>query len=232
MASDDELVPSEQAEAAEAELIDVAAGKRPFDPSRHLRQLRGRSGTDGYLDVKWRLVWLRSEHPDAVITTEHVTITSDLAVFKCSVSIPGGGSASGYGSETAGDFGDFLEKAETKAVGRALIALGYGTVLSEGDDPELAGRGGGRGVEVEYTRPNGQGQRQQAPKQQRSEPASKQKLVKINALLDSLLLTDDELAAVKQRAGVGDLTAMSDKEAGRLIYQLQELADRKGGGEA
>jgi len=102
-----------------------------FDPSRHLRQLRGKGGASDYLDVKWRLVWLRSEHPDAHIATEHVTITSDLAIFKARVTIPDGGSATGYGSETARDFGDFIEKAETKALGRALIALGYGTQFAQ-----------------------------------------------------------------------------------------------------
>jgi hypothetical protein len=35
--------------------------------------------------------------------------------------------ATGYGSETKTDFGDYVEKAETKAVGRALAFLGYGT---------------------------------------------------------------------------------------------------------
>lgn len=102
-----------------------------FDPTRHLRQLRGRGGNADYLDVKWRLVWLRSEHPDAQIATEHVTITADLAIFKAQVTVPGGGSATGYGSETARDFGDFIEKAETKALGRALIALGYGTQFAQ-----------------------------------------------------------------------------------------------------
>jgi hypothetical protein len=98
-----------------------------FDPTRHMRQLRGRGGNSDYLDVKWRLVWLRSEHPDAHINTEHVTITADLAIFRAQVTIPNGGSATGYGSETARDFGDFIEKAETKALGRALLALGFGT---------------------------------------------------------------------------------------------------------
>ncbi len=76
-----------------------------FDPTRYLRQLRGRGGTTDYLDVKWRLVWLRSEHPDAQISTEHVTITGDMAIFKATVTIPGAGSATGYGSETAKDEG-------------------------------------------------------------------------------------------------------------------------------
>ena len=60
----------------------------------------------------------------------------ELAIRKAAAqwtlaAIPGGGSATGYGSETAKDFGDFIEKAETKALGRALIALGYGTQFAQ-----------------------------------------------------------------------------------------------------
>jgi hypothetical protein len=50
-----------------------------------------------------------------------------MAVFKASVSIPGSGSATGWGSEHYNDFRDYIEKAETKALGRALAALGFGT---------------------------------------------------------------------------------------------------------
>lgn len=98
-----------------------------FDPTRHLRQIRGPEGVTEYLDVKWRLVWLRSEHPDAQISTEHVTLASDMAIFKAQVTIPGGGSATGYGAESAQATTDFIEQAETKALGRALLALGFGT---------------------------------------------------------------------------------------------------------
>ena len=101
-------------------------GSGSFDPTPYLRQLRGRNGGQDYLDVKWRLLWLRREHPDAAIVTEHVQIDPTIAIFKATVSLPTGGKATGYGSETAGDFGDFIEKAETKAIGRALNALGYG----------------------------------------------------------------------------------------------------------
>jgi hypothetical protein len=94
-----------------------------FDPSRYLSLVSGKE----YLEVKWRLVWLRSEHPDASITTELVTHADNEAIFKASVSIPDGGSATGWGSEDAKGFGDYIEKAETKAIGRALAALGYGT---------------------------------------------------------------------------------------------------------
>lgn len=96
-----------------------------FDPSKFLVKARGNRE---YLEVKWRLVWLRSEHPDAVITTELKRLDEGFALFFAQVTIPDdGGSATGWGSETARDFPDFIEKAETKALGRALAALGYGT---------------------------------------------------------------------------------------------------------
>ena len=92
----------------------------PFEPARYLTRI---SGSD-YLEVKWRLVWMRDQHPDATIETQLVSHSDNTAVFRAMVSIPGGGSATGWGSESAGDFRDYLEKAETKAIGRALAALG------------------------------------------------------------------------------------------------------------
>jgi hypothetical protein len=70
---------------------------------------------------------MRDQHPDATIETQLVSHSDNTAVFRAMVSIPGGGSATGWGSESAGDFRDYLEKAETKAIGRALAALGFGT---------------------------------------------------------------------------------------------------------
>ena len=116
----------------------VGARNERFDPTPYMRQLRGRGGGGEYLDVKWRLLWLRKEHPDAEILTEHVQIEPTLAIFKATVTLPSGGKATGYGSETAGDFGDFIEKAETKAIGRALNALGYGAQFGERGDEEPA----------------------------------------------------------------------------------------------
>ena len=109
-----------------------------FDPTPYLRQLhgRGRAGGGDYLDVKWRLLWLRKEHPDAEIVTELVQHDPQMAIFKATVIVPSGGKATGYGSETASDFPDFIEKAETKAIGRALNALGYGAQFGESQPPE------------------------------------------------------------------------------------------------
>src|SRR5215216_2046175 len=107
-----------------------------FDPTPFLRQLRGRGGGADYLDVKWRLLWLRKEHPDAEIVTELVQHDPQMAIFKATVTVPTGGKATGYGSETASDFPDFIEKAETKAIGRALNALGYGSQFGDFQRPE------------------------------------------------------------------------------------------------
>ena len=95
----------------------------PFEPARYLTRVNG----SDYLEVKWRLVWLRDQHPDASLETELVAHNDNTAVFRARVAIAGGGSSTGWGSETAGDFRDYLEKAETKAIGRALAALGFGT---------------------------------------------------------------------------------------------------------
>jgi hypothetical protein len=102
-----------------------------FNPDEHLSNLKGKA----YLEVKWRLSWFRDQYPHGVITTEmlHFDMERGLAVFKASIDDGEGGHAEGHGSETSRDFGDFIEKAETKAIGRALAALGFGTQFA----PEL-----------------------------------------------------------------------------------------------
>ncbi|HUG15488.1 MAG TPA: hypothetical protein VMM78_10790 [Thermomicrobiales bacterium] len=94
-----------------------------FEPAKFLTTVNGQD----YLEVKWRLVWLRSVYPDARIETELVEHQGHSAVFRALVSLSSGACATGWGSEAADDFGDYLEKAETKALGRALAALGFGT---------------------------------------------------------------------------------------------------------
>ena len=103
-----------------------------FNPNEHMMSLKGRD----YLQVMWRLVWFREEKPLWSIDTELVEVNLDTkhAIFKAIISDENGmPKATGYGSESAKDFGDYIEKAETKAVGRALAMLGYGTQFA----PEL-----------------------------------------------------------------------------------------------
>jgi hypothetical protein len=131
-----------------------------FDPNDHISKLpQGKDKTAEYLEVKWRLVWFRDQCSEGTINTELVTLDLDRAVtaevsvwndqtrrkekvqktangwclFKATVADGKGGRATAHGSESAVDFGDYIEKAETKAVGRALAYLGYGTQFA----PEL-----------------------------------------------------------------------------------------------
>ena len=101
--------------------------EKGFDASKYLTRVEGRD----YLEVKWRLLWLRTEHPDAAIQTDLVEHREGYALFKARVTLPSGGEATGWGSETAAGFSEYLEAAETKALGRALAALGYGTQFCE-----------------------------------------------------------------------------------------------------
>ena len=81
-----------------------------------------------YLQVMWRLVWFRDEKPLWCIDTQLEQLTDKHAVFSAKIFDENGVlKSAGYGSESINDFRDYIEKAETKAVGRALAMLGYGT---------------------------------------------------------------------------------------------------------
>ena len=109
-----------------------------------------------YPEAKWRLLWLRTEYADAEVWTELVEHREGFALFRAEVRLVEGGVATGWGSETAADFGDYVEKAETKALGRALAALGFGAQFCEDysygveagrvvDTPVARREGSGRG---------------------------------------------------------------------------------------
>jgi hypothetical protein len=115
-----------------------------FDPAAHLVSLKGKD----YLEVKWRLVWLRTAHPDAIIETDCVSFNETFAVFKARVALPSGAVSTGWGSEEKGHFGDYIEKAETKAIGRALGALGFGTQFAD----DFSDAGSGRIADAPVTR--------------------------------------------------------------------------------
>lgn len=97
-----------------------------FNPNDHLMNLKGKA----YLEVKWRLVWFRQEHPDWSIRTQIVdlNIEQKYAVFKAIIANENGIIvAEGTKMEDARGFADYMEKAETGSIGRALGILGYGT---------------------------------------------------------------------------------------------------------
>jgi hypothetical protein len=111
---------------------------RQFDPTTHLIRVKG--GAE-YLEVKWRLAWFRSEQPYGRIMTsiEEHEREAGYARVKARIEFdwidvsgqPRVAVSESTGTETIKDFPDYLEKAETKAIGRALAALGYGTQFAE-----------------------------------------------------------------------------------------------------
>jgi hypothetical protein len=132
---------------------------RTFNPNEHVIQLKSKSGSADYLPVQWRLVWFREQCPHGTIDTEEIEVDLDremeeegyawnnetrrsekvmkrakgYARYRAIVTDGKGGRATGTKSEKAVSFPDFIEKAETGAIGRALAALGYGTQFA----PEL-----------------------------------------------------------------------------------------------
>lgn len=124
-----------------------------FNPNEHLMQLKSKEGPKDYLPVQWRLVWFREQCPQGTIDTEEIVVDLDREVeeegyawnnekqrsekvikrargyarFKAIVTDGKGGRSTGTKSENAANFPDYIEKAETGAIGRALAGLGYGT---------------------------------------------------------------------------------------------------------
>lgn len=111
-----------------------------FDFKRHLIKVQGGRT---YLPVSARIVWFRQEHPDWTIETEMVELNHEkqYAIFRARISDGDGRlMATGTKKEDVKGFGDYLEKAETGSVGRALALCGFGTQFS----PEMDETGPGR----------------------------------------------------------------------------------------
>jgi hypothetical protein len=82
-----------------------------------------------YLQVPWRVFWMREEHPDWRIRTlidvdpdrNGCIATADI------INENGETIATAHKYEDRKGFADFIEKSETGAIGRALALCGYGT---------------------------------------------------------------------------------------------------------
>ncbi len=208
-----------------------ADAPRRFDPAKYLRRLKG----SDYLEVKWRLVWLRLDHPDALIETALHTLDLEraVAVYHARVTIPGGGTATGWGMEERADFGDFLEKAETKALGRALAALGYGTQFT--DDFDFAGADPERVVDAPVVRTappapplaprpaSGPVTAPAAPPSGAALLASEPQVKALYAIAKGAheMTSDDVLAEVAARYGVDDPARLTRRQASEMIDALK-----------
>lgn len=82
-----------------------------------------------YLPVAARIAWFRKDHPDWSIITKTVQLANKAVVMKAIIKdAQGRVIATARKKETEIGFADYIEKAETGAVGRALAMCGYGTL--------------------------------------------------------------------------------------------------------
>lgn len=206
-------------------------------------------GGKDYLLVQGRVVWLEQTVERYSIQTEVVELTAQRCVCKVDVMLYGDDEhtfvrqASAIGSETPQDFTDYIEKAGTKALGRALALLGFGTQFAHlefGNEAE-AGRivdapvGGGmieRAAHALAQRQatnhapaqpsNGNGQRPIAPGPRVPGGASEKQVWLITKLAKEKGL--DEVmfhAKLADWAQVGSLDDLSSGKASAVIDRLQ-----------
>jgi hypothetical protein len=97
--------------------------------------LRGKE----YLEVKYRIVWFREDHPEWAIETELLSVTDNNAYARATVKDEAGRTiATSHKFEAKQGFPDFIEKAETGAIGRSLALVGYGTQFCADELSEAA----------------------------------------------------------------------------------------------
>lgn len=85
-----------------------------------------------YLQVSHRLVWFREEKPEWSLENDYLEINEKYAIARCIVKNDQGRIiAVAHKREDLKDFNDYIEKAQTSAIGRALALCGYGTQFTE-----------------------------------------------------------------------------------------------------
>lgn len=189
------------------------AKREGFDAERRLTTVSG----NPYLAVKYRVQWLRSQAPDSWIETEMLVRTPEFALFRAVVTriIDGtvSGIATGHGSETIADFRDYIEKAEQKAVGRALNALGFSVE---------AARSGRRAPAVRAVPSPAR------PAADPDGPATAEQVRAIADLTRKLGWTGERLDGfADQSIGRVDLADLAHRQAATLIQGLQAAQRRQ-----
>jgi hypothetical protein len=222
---------------------------RPFNPNEHLMQIKNRGGAADYLPVQWRLVWFNEKCPEGKITIIEKIIDPDReiekevmqwnsetrrsekmvkracgwAYFHVRVEDGKGKVGEAVKSESAVDFDDYIEKADTGATGRALAKIGYGTQFAPEFDEQhrivdapvertstfqYASNGGsGNGKPAAASTANANGQ--QSDDKATSTPATEQQLASLRKLCQHLGKPEPE----------GPLSYLSAKE---LILSLSK----------
>jgi hypothetical protein len=209
-----------------------------FNPSERMITVRGGAA---YLQVKDRVLWFRHEHPQGSITTEMLRLDDTTAVFKAEVTVPTRDEndepsfswvATGHGSETAGDWRDYIEKAETKAIGRALAAAGFGTQAAFEEAPErpadspVARDAPRTQIPAPPARENRQSAQSTAPARAREPQGQKialQQVREITSLFDVLgIALPDRQRFMEETIGQSDYNRMTVAQGESLTSALRE----------
>ena len=113
-----------------------------FDPNKYMLkfpktkkvvlangQVRFEKVETDYLPVAPRIAWFRKDHPNWGIITKTAKLVDKAVVMKAIIKdAEGRVIATARKKETENGFPDYIEKAETGAVGRALAMCGHGTL--------------------------------------------------------------------------------------------------------
>lgn len=108
-----------------------------FEPKNYLRKEKNDEGVSFYLDTKYRLLWFRLKYANGKIVKIPKALNKEYATFEVRIyadkndaaeNFLANGFASRYKDDTNEKFGlNFVESAETAALGRALKDAGFGT---------------------------------------------------------------------------------------------------------
>lgn len=108
-----------------------------FEPKDYLRKEETEEGVSFYLDTKYRILWYRLMYPHGKVFKIPKVLNKDYATFEVRIyadindpleNFLANGFASRYKDESNEQFGmNFVETAETAALGRALKDAGFGT---------------------------------------------------------------------------------------------------------
>lgn len=207
---------------------------RQFNPNEHLRVFERRQRQlDGsyktvkvdYLDVKWRIVWFRTEHPNGSIATRLMSDPGvSPAVVQATVTLENGVTATGFGQCGQDDWSDWLEKAETRSIGRALALLGYGTQFCEEFDEIISDS------PVESPRRQTSASQQSnfdTPGAGTTDPMTPNQQKYLFSLAREAGIPNDELDEIVHERFGHAVTELLKSEASALIGSLQELRDER-----
>ena len=107
-------------------MLKLAKTKRVSLPNG---QVRFEKIETDYLPVAARIAWFRKDHPYWSIITKIAQLANKAVVMKAIIKDSTGQIiATARKKETEIGFPDYIEKAETGAIGRALAMCGYGTL--------------------------------------------------------------------------------------------------------